>query len=318
MNYVTSPLYGITKKKDLLGHLHLKRSDVKTSHIVSSIKPALKYSGQNVRLIESTSVSSIKNAQRVILKDLQYLDYPPYLYSGLKGKSYIDNARVHIKCDYLFKIDISKFFPSITREKVYRVFSDGFHCSSDVSKILADLTTINIDNYTPSVALPIIDYLSMSGVTTHNHLMTGASPSILLSYLSNVDMFEELFTLSEKYGVIMSVYVDDIFFSCQHPIPKWFRNKVITIINNNGYSISKDKTRYYKKGIPKEVTGVIITSNHTLALKHKQHFLIGKKLKVLNREKNHDIISSLKGSLLAAKQVDDTVFPNLSNYLSNK
>ena len=49
------------------------------------------------------------------------------------------------KGKYLFKIDISKFFPNIGRNKVYNFYLKKLNTSPDVANILTNLSTINLD-----------------------------------------------------------------------------------------------------------------------------------------------------------------------------
>ncbi len=52
----------------------------------------------------------IKKIQRNILNKLYQLSFPEYVFSGIKGRSAFENAVYHIKCKYMLKLDMSKFF----------------------------------------------------------------------------------------------------------------------------------------------------------------------------------------------------------------
>ena len=69
---------------------------------------------------------------------LSRIEVPDYLYSQ-KGRSSIDNARQHLGDIPLVKTDIHKFYPSITRQMVYRMFTLDFQCAADVADRLADI-----------------------------------------------------------------------------------------------------------------------------------------------------------------------------------
>ena len=68
-----------------------------------------------------------------------------YLFSGTKGKSYIDNAKFHLENSdqYVVKIDIERFFPSVSFDHIFDYFRDKMKCSHNVAKILAKITTFN-------------------------------------------------------------------------------------------------------------------------------------------------------------------------------
>lgn len=69
---------------------------------------------------------------------LSRIEIPEYVYSQ-KGRSYVDNARQHTGNVPLGKTDISKFYPSTTRQMVWRMFSEDFNCANDIADILADI-----------------------------------------------------------------------------------------------------------------------------------------------------------------------------------
>lgn len=303
------------KKSDLYAHLHINADIAKKHFIESTIQPRLIEKNRKKRLVECSYHSAILHAQKQILLDLQKIIFPDYLYSGIKGRSYIDNARRHQHCNYLFKLDIKSFFPSIKRENVYRLFREDLKCSPDVCTILCDLTTINLTDYPTDSIMAVISFLDSKGINTYNHLLTGASPSVTLSFLANRNMFDELNNLSNKYDIAFSVYVDDLFFSSKHKIPMWFIRKAITIITKYGYNISKNKKRYYSISDYKEITGVILTPEHKLTIKHKHHFKVASKLKVIKTNNDYTVIPSLLGSISAAQQIDCSLFTSLNTYI---
>jgi hypothetical protein len=69
---------------------------------------------------------------------LARIELPNYVYSQ-KGRSYADNARAHRGETPLIKTDISRFYPSVTRQAVFRMFIDDFECAVDVAHRLADV-----------------------------------------------------------------------------------------------------------------------------------------------------------------------------------
>ncbi len=100
----------------------------------------------------------LKIVQKRIKRMLGKIDIPDNVFSGVKGKSYADNALMHVgdKRRNLFKIDLTAFFPSISRDVVYTFFRDDLHCSPDVAEILTNLTTIDIEK---SQANCLADYM---------------------------------------------------------------------------------------------------------------------------------------------------------------
>lgn len=253
MNYKLCNLYGLKSKKKLMELLHIdKKSYCKSSFTNCNITPFL--INENQRLVEAPS-EHLKSIQRTILGFLKKLDFPTYVYSGIKGKSYIDNVRVHEGTKSLFKLDISKFFPNTSRNSIYLFFRDKMKTSPDVANILAnfcayDSTYANKDS--------IKKYINEKGITQSNHLITGSPVSSIMSYLANVDMFDELYFKSKNSDINMTVYVDDIVFSSTNRIPSFFRNEVIKTVESYGFKISKNKYHWFEYGTIKKVTGVIL------------------------------------------------------------
>lgn len=290
MDYKKCFLYGLKSKKQLLKLLHIDRKVYcKNSFVNCKIKPYIDIDSKNhKRLIEAPD-DDLKKIQSLILKALQALDIPEYVYSGVRGRCYIDNAKAHSNKSALFKIDISKFFPNTCRDKIYKFYLNKLHTSPDVANILTNFSTINLDlkNQENRTMQLVNLFISEKGITNRNHLITGSPLSSIMSYLANADMFEYLYSYSRRYGITMTVYVDDIVFSANHKIPSFFRNYIIKVIQHNGYIISPKKCKWYNYPAIKKVTGVILDESG--------------KMQVPNRlmQKTHAYIEEIKQQEMA-------------------
>lgn len=99
------------------------------------IKPAKK------RLIDHP-IDPLKAIQsRVQERLLSRLVLPEHLLGGVRGKSIVDNAKLHLGAPFLVTIDIKNFFPSITPAQVSEVFRRVLNCSPEISYLLTGLTT---------------------------------------------------------------------------------------------------------------------------------------------------------------------------------
>lgn len=199
--------------------LHIKDGDLlKQDYVVSMISPYVDMS-KKPRLIEPPQ-AELKTVQKSIKTLLGKIEVPDNVFSGIKGKSYSDNARQHLGegTRNLYKIDLTAFFPSINRETVYRFFFEDLCCSPDVAEVLTNLTTIDLKKLDQKFLSEVYDFLAAKGVKCYNHLISGAPTSQILSYLVNHKMFDELQALSDNNDVIMTVYVDDVVFSSEHNI----------------------------------------------------------------------------------------------------
>jgi hypothetical protein len=242
---------------------------------------------------------------------------PDNVFSGIKGRSYSGNACLHLGADKrnLYKIDLTAFFPSISRETVYRFFFEELCCAPDVAEILTNLTTIDLKKLNQKSLLEVYDFLANKGVKCYNHLISGAPTSQILSYLVNHKMFDELQSLSDKNNVTMTVYVDDVVFSSEHKISSEFRKLVLSIIKKYNYQVSRKKVKGYSKTYPKLVTGVIIDSEGKATIKNALRKKIMDEYEYL-RNNPTDIKSRqrLQGLVTAARQVDKSAYPNIRRF----
>ena len=246
---------------------------------------------------------------------------PDNVFSGIKGKSYSDNACLHLGegTRNLYKIDLTAFFPSISRETVYRFFSEDLCCSPDVAEILTNLTTIDLKKLDQKDLLEVYDFLTAKGVKCYNHLISGAPTSQILSYLVNHKMFDELQALSDKSNVIMTVYVDDVAFSSEQKISSKFRKSVLSLIRKYNYQVSRKKVRGYSRAYPKLVTGVIINREGRATIKNSLRKKIVAEYEYLrNNPTDKKSRQRLRGLVTAARQVDKSAYPNIRKFAFEK
>lgn len=210
---------------------------------------------------------------------------PDYLHSGKKQHSNVTNARQHKNEYALLATDVKSFFSSTTWNMVFSFFYGVMKCSSDVSEILSDLCTC------------------------HKHIPTGSRISMPLAFWANIRMFSELDCLSNKHGVTMTVYVDDLTFSGRE-VNNLFRSSVKKIINKHGHIMHPTKTKLYKPNQPKLVTGVVVNGGH-LKVRNEQHFKMHQELQIWCKIKDtpyalsSSITSQLLGRLHAMGTIDD-------------
>ena len=316
MIYTDCPLYGLKSKKLLKRLLRINNNQMmKQPHIASLVSPYIDKSGKP-RLIEPPH-EELKIIQKRIKNCLGRIIVPDNVFSGVKGKSYADNARFHVGNNRrnLYKIDLTAFFPSITRDTVYLFFAEDLLCSPDVAQLLTDLTTIDLGKSSAKNVDEIYEFLKEKNVSSYNHLISGAPTSQILSYLVNHKMFDEMQKLADDNGITMTVYVDDVTFSSENRISKDFRDKIITIIRKYNYQISRKKVKRYTKLYPKLVTGVIIDAMGNPVLKNsmRQKIILTYNGLKTNPE-NTDLRMRLRGLLIAARQVNKYSFTTIYKF----
>lgn len=209
---------------------------------------------------------SLKKIQKRLLFLLSTFEKQrqPYLHSGFKKISFLTNAENHVNKEFVLKFDLEKFFPSISKEMVYSFFKNKMAMSTDVAKICSILCTA-----------PMIDMRDISnrGKKQLYALGQGLPTSTLLSYLINVDFFDEVSELADKRNAIMSVYVDDITFSSNSKFTQEFINQVFAISTKRRIKIQRSKVVNYRIDEKKVITGVQVEKTGTF-IPNKKKFQI--------------------------------------------
>ena len=222
-----SPLYKLTNKRKLATILQMEYSTLLhardfINYTVSEIE---KCSG-GFRTIYNPC-RELKQVQRRIKNLLNRISIPSWVFSGRKDVCHVDNGKYHEHSVYFIQSDLHAFYDTCTRERVYRLFKDRFKCSSDVSALLSDLTTLTLED--GSTVIP-----------------TGSPCAQLVAFLAYQDMFNELHNLARNQGYKFSLYVDDLTFSSKKPFsnPAISKNKLLQIVKRYGHSLSLSKTAY--------------------------------------------------------------------------
>ncbi len=316
MTYTDCPLYGLKSKKMLRRLLRIEDSKfLKQDFVASMVSPYIDKKGKP-RLIEPPR-EELKIIQKRIKQMLGQIVVPSNVFSGIKGRSYADNAVMHTGKNRrnLFKIDLTAFFPSISRETVYCFFCEELCCSPDIAEILTNFTTIDLDKSQANCLDDIYSFLDSKGVSCKNHLISGAPTSQIMSYLVNHQMFDEMQKIADENNAVMTVYVDDVTFSTENRISKDFRDRIIAIVRKYGYQISKAKVKKYTKLYPKLVTGVVIDSDGKPVIKNSMREKIIKEHNFLREHPdNTESRQRLRGLLTAARQVNKHAFPTIYKF----
>ena len=264
MDYKNCELYKVKRKRDLFVLLHIDEN--KLNEELYKYKVCIK---DKKRLLEKPS-EELKKIQRNILYKLYQLDFPQYVFSGIKGRSAFGNAIYHINCKYMLKLDMSKFFPNTHRNNIYEFFKDKLKMSSDVSSICTDIVTVNYEKEDVEIDYEVYDFLKRKKIKNTNHLPSGTPTSQILSYLANIDMFDKIIEYTKKHKLQCSIYVDDITISSSNRyITKKEESEIKRIIKKHKHNLSKEKTIRYSVNEFKKVTGFVIDPNNRLVIPNK-------------------------------------------------
>lgn len=121
-----SPLYKLRNKRKLSSFFGLKLCDLNKLLSKGSDNYRIFYIkklGKKPRQVQAPK-PILKRIHNRLFEFLKRIEIPDYMYSGMKGRSYIDNAKSHIGIEPLIKLDISDFFPSTKRHHIYDFFCD--------------------------------------------------------------------------------------------------------------------------------------------------------------------------------------------------
>lgn len=150
-----------------------------------------------------------------------------------KNTSIVDNALPHCNKQVVLNIDIKDFFPSITYEKIFRMFYYMGY-TKEVSHLLTKLCT-----------------------NSKNVLPQGSPVSPSISNLINLKLDKRLSSLAKSIGASYTRYADDITFSGNISMLN-YKNLIISIIEDEKYKINTSKFRVLFNNQRQEVTGIIV------------------------------------------------------------
>ena len=150
-------------------------------------------------------------------------------------KSILTNAKVHLSAQNLLKLDLKDFFPSITKERIIKLF-----CRI---------------GYPPNVSC----YLA-SICCYDDALPQGAATSPYLSNIIAKPMDARLYGLAQSFNLKYTRYADDLSFSGDRISIKTVEI-IKEIIYEEGFIVNDEKTFLCRSEGRKIVTGISITGN---------------------------------------------------------
>jgi hypothetical protein len=290
-----SPLYNLTTKKRLTELLGKSCSDLNVLSEKSNYRIFYLTKNEKSREIQSPDYD-LDVVQTRIASLLVRVSVPDYLHSGIKGRSNITNAKVHVGDHPVLTLDIQKFYPSVSKKSIFHFFQKKMNASPDVAGILAELCSYD------------------------DHIPTGSRISMPLSFWASHALYSRLHSLCLSKGIKMSVFVDDLTFSGEN-VNNHFKNSVIGIIESAGYTVHPEKTNLYNHETPKLITGVIV--NHSgIKVRNRHHKAIYTLFLDLtectNKEQFESLHKKLIGRLNAAGQIESKFKANAIRLLHEK
>lgn len=258
--------------------------------------------------------SIMKKVQRTILEKMLYkIDISENVHGFIKGKSVVTGAKVHNnEPDLLINMDIENFFPTLTFERVRKMFLD-FGYSGYISSILAMLCTY-------CERMPIEIKGKTRYVKTSERILpqgSPASPMITNIICRNLD--KRLNGLSKKYNFIYTRYADDMSFSFKEDLEEKnygvILNLVTRILNEEGFKVNKNKTKFLRKNNRQCITGIVV-NNPEIGISKKWIKNLRAAIYNANKLKQsnnlpHEKIYQISGMVSWVKSVNEKKYQNI-------
>ncbi|WP_295212961.1 reverse transcriptase family protein [uncultured Chryseobacterium sp.] len=214
----------------------------------------------------------LKYIQKWILLNILYAYQLENCCKGfLPNQGILDNAKVHENSDEILKIDLLKFYDSITFGRVVQVFESVGYIKNLAISMAKLVTAINRESYWDD-----FDEYSrhkLSSIRNFNTpvLPQGAPTSPMLANIIATNLDKKIMKLSKKLNFRYSRYADDLTFSVKKdegvlPYLKLIKN----IIESEGFFVNPSKTIVKKRGRRQYVTGLTVTNGVNLSKKYRR------------------------------------------------
>lgn len=178
------------------------------------------------------------------------------------GTSVTENARPHLGKKQVLKVDLHDFFPSIRYTRVRALFEETGY-PGPIARVLAELCCLK------------------------RKLPQGAPTSPALSNIIALSLDRKMTALAQSRGLTYTRYADDLTFSGDDFSKDSLLSSVEQIVEEEGFTLNRKKTRFLTEHKRKIITGVSISSGKKLTIpkakkreiRKNVHFILTKGLK---------------------------------------
>ncbi len=187
---------------------------------------------------------TLKRLQSRVADLLMRIEPPVWLFSPVKGRSYVDNAAYHRGGKAFFALDIADYFSNCSARCIAHFLRVTMECTPDVTAILTK-------------------------VTTKDGMLPQGSPcSPILAYFASREMWAEVMGVSDAFGIRASLYADDLTLSGDQISGEaiW---EIRKIVHKHGHRFKAEKAMSMI-GKAADITGCIVNGD-TILLPNRQH-----------------------------------------------
>jgi len=222
---------------------------------------------------------------------------------GVINHSLFDMVEGHCGREAILSLDLEKFFPNISYERIFSLFKDA-NCSTEIAKILTNLVTYKS-------SLP-------QGFPT--------SPTIANIIATNMDIVH--LVICKKHNLYRTRWIDDIIISGRTVDIKKAKYKLIKSIEKTGFIINNKKTEFQLRKNSPEAVGLVLDKTRPYISKRVidkidnvidclLEFGIKVTIEIFEDDfGKKDIIESLTGKINYIKQFNELDGEKLENKLS--
>jgi RNA-directed DNA polymerase len=241
----------LSNRRDVAALLELPLPEL--TWLVFALRPSRRYrrfeidrSNGTKRTIQAP-IKPLKEVQRRLVDRLTEIYEPPsHVHGFVRQRSPISNARVHRGREWVLRVDLTDFFPSINFGRVRGLFMAGpFNFAPDAATLLAQICCFD-------GALP-----------------QGAPTSPIVSNLICRSLDRDLFHLARGERCSVTRYADDLCFSTErtyfpHDLAYIDGSRTIAgavlqaTIESNGFAVNADKSRLMRRTQRQRVTGLVV------------------------------------------------------------
>ena len=177
---------------------------------------------------------------------LPRLPVSPFSHGGVCGRNIRTNFIAHANSAFVFKADISNFYPTIHRGRVYTLFTKQFRCVPNVARLCTRLCTYD------------------------NHLALGlvTSPILANQVLNPIDT--RIYGACRKAGLVYTRFVDDITISGRYNLKDSGVPRLVgDILRESGFRAHPDKQEFGKLIDGMAITGIRRNRRGHLDVQHE-------------------------------------------------
>ncbi len=182
------------------------------------------------------------------------------------GSSHIVNAKRHVGAAWILKLDITRFFESISERQVYRIFRSlgyralvAFCLTRLCTRVLPASSDKRLHRHTKRWQPGKQRQFLRSRVL--GHLPQGAPTSPMLANLVCVALDAELQKIAARESLTYTRYADDMTFSgemADRSTAARLAKEISVAVGRYGFGINVQKTNIAKNGGRKIVTGLSV------------------------------------------------------------